>query len=82
MHMLTDWRQGGCDCFRRYLLKQRASLIGHLVKNLPAMQEIPVQFLGREYPVEKGRLLTPVFWTGEFHGLYSPQDHKELDMTE
>ena len=25
------------------------------------------------------RLLTPVFWSGEFHGLYSPWGHKELD---
>ena len=25
---------------------------------------------------------TPVFWPGEFHGLYSPWDHKESDMTE
>ena len=24
----------------------------------------------------------PVFWPGEFHGLYSPWGHKELDMTE
>ena len=28
------------------------------------------------------RLPTPVFWTGEFLGLYSPWGHKELDMTE
>ena len=27
-------------------------------------------------------LPTPVFWPGEFHGLYSPRDHKELDTTE
>ena len=31
-----------------------ASLIAQLVKNPPAMQETPVQFLGREYPLEKG----------------------------
>ena len=30
-------------------------------------------------PWRKERLLTPVFWPGEFHGLYS---HKELDTTE
>ena len=88
------------------------SLIAQLVKNLPAMQETQVQFLGREDPLEKGqathssilglplwlsclriclqcgrpgfnpwvgmilwrreRLSTPVFWPGEFHGLYSP----------
>ena len=27
-------------------------------------------------------LLTPVFRPGEFHGLYSPRGHKELDTTE
>ena len=27
-------------------------------------------------------LPTPVFWPGEFHGLYSPWGHKESDMTE
>ena len=31
-----------------------ASLILQLVKNLPAMQEIPVQFLGREDLLERG----------------------------
>ena len=31
-----------------------ASLITQLVKNLPAMQETPVQFLGWEDPLEKG----------------------------
>ena len=34
-----------------------ASLVTQLVKNLPAMQETPVQFLGREDPLEKGYLL-------------------------
>ena len=32
-----------------------ASLVAQLVKNLPAMQETPVQFLGREVPLEKGQ---------------------------
>ena len=27
------------------------------------------------------RLLTPVFWPGEFHGLYSPWSRKESDTT-
>ena len=27
-------------------------------------------------------LPTPVFWPGEFHGLYSPWGSKESDMTE
>ena len=31
-----------------------ASLIAQLVKNLPALQETPVQFLGLKDPLEKG----------------------------
>ena len=34
--------------------KYQASLIAQLVKNLPAMQETSVQFLGQEDPLEKG----------------------------
>ena len=57
------------------------------VKNLPAMQEIWVKSLGQEDPLEKGWQPTPVFLPGEFHGQkslvgYSPQGHKESDMTE
>ena len=33
-------------------------------------------------PWRMERLLTPVFWAGEFHGLYSPWGFKELDRTE
>ena len=32
-----------------------ASLVAQLVKNPPAMQETPVQFLGWEDPLEKGK---------------------------
>ena len=39
-----------------------ASLVAQQVKNLLAMQEACVQFLGWEDPLEKERLLTPVFW--------------------
>ena len=38
-----------------------AFLIAQLVKNLPAMQEIPIRFLGQEDLLEKGWLPTPVF---------------------
>ena len=65
-----------------YLFAIWATLVGQLVKNLPAMREIWVRFLGWEDPLEKERLPTPIFWTGEFQGLYSPWGHKELDMTE
>ena len=33
-------------------------------------------------PWKRERIPTPVGWSGEFHGLYSPWGHKESDMTE
>ena len=33
-------------------------------------------------PWRRERLSTPVFWPGEFRGLYNPWGHKESDMTE
>ena len=58
-------------------VRTRASLVVQSVKNLPAMQETWVQFLGQEDPLEKGmathsRVLawrTP--WTEEPGGLQS-----------
>ena len=34
------------------------------------------------FPWRRERLPTPVFWPGEFDGLYSPWGHKESDRTE
>ena len=45
-----------------FILQMRASLIAQLVKNLPAMQETPVRFLGWEDPLKKGKATPPVFW--------------------
>ena len=56
-----------------------ASLVAQLVKNPPAMQETWVRSLCWEDSLEKGTLPTPLFWPGEFHGLYSPWGCKELD---
>ena len=64
--------------------------MAQLVKNLPAMLEtcLPatletwVQSLGWEDPWRRESLPTPVFWPGEFHGLYSPWGRKESDATE
>ena len=39
---------------RDYVFQRWASLIAQLVKNPPAKQETPVQFLGWEDPLEKG----------------------------
>ena len=52
------------------------SLVTQLVNNLPAMWKTWVQSLGWENPLEK-ETARP----GEFHGLYSPWGHKELDTT-
>ena len=55
--------------------------VAQLVKNLPAMQESWVRILGWD-SWRRERLPIPVLWPGEFHGLYSPWGHKELDATE
>ena len=68
-----------CDAAFGVSLK---GLCVQLVKNLPAMWETRVQSLGWDDPLEKGKATYSRFWPGEFHGLYSPQGHKELDTTE
>ena len=51
------------------------SLVAQMVKNLPAMQETQVQFLGQEDPLEKGMvthssiLAWEIPWTEESEGL-------------
>ena len=53
------------------------SLVAHMVKNPPAMQETPVQFLDWEDPVEEGMtthfsiLAWRIPWTEEPDGLQS-----------
>ena len=48
-------------------------LVAQLVKIPRAVRDlIWVRSLGWEDPWSMGRLPTPVFWPGEFHGLYSP----------
>ena len=57
-----------------------ASLIAQLVKNPPAMWERPGfdPWVGKS-PWRRERLPAPVFWPGEFHGLYSTWGHKVSD---
>ena len=66
-----------------FTLNTNASLMAQTVKNLPAMQEIlcSIPELGKS-PGEGNGQPTPVFWPGEFHGLYSTWGRKESDMTE
>ena len=67
--------------------KRRASLVAQLVRNLPAMQETLVRFLGREDSLEKGTathssiLAWRIPWTEEPSRL-QPMGLKESDMTE
>ena len=59
-----------------------ASLVAQLVKNPPAMRETwDLPWVGK-IPWRRERLPTPLFWPGEFYGLYSPWGRKESDMTE
>ena len=52
--------------------------MAHMVKNLPAMQEIRVQFLGHEDPLEEGTathlsiLAWRIPWTEEPAWFFSP----------
>ena len=52
------------------------------VNNPPAMQETGFDTWVGKIPWGRDRLPTPVFWPGEFHGLYSPWGRKESDTTE
>ena len=62
-------------------------MVPQMVRNLPAMWETQVQLLGWEDPLEKGMVLTPVFFLGELHKQrtlagYCLWGHKESDTTE
>ena len=53
-------------------------LVAQLVKNPPAMWDTWVDPWVGKIPWRRERLPTPVFWPGEFHGLYSPWGYQEL----
>ena len=56
--------------------------MAQLVKNPPAMRETwDLPWVGKIL-WRRERLPTPLFWPGEFYGLYSPWGRKESDMTE
>ena len=59
-----------------------ASLVAQLVKNPPAMRENWVNPWVGKIPWRRERLPSPVFWPGEFHGLYGLWGRKESDTTE
>ena len=68
-------------------LQLQASLVPHMVKNLPAMQETGSDPWVEKIPWRKEWLPTPAFLPGESHGQrslvgYTPCDLKESDTTE
>ena len=71
----------GAIDFGKYIMSCRASLLGQIVKNLPAMKETQVQSMGQEGPLEKG-MATPVFLPGNSLVGYNPWGRKESDTTE
>jgi len=68
--------------FALYLNTFLASLVAQLVKNPPAVWRPGFDPWVGKIPWRRERLPTPVFWPGEFHGLYSPWGLKESDTTE
>ena len=58
--------------FNFYFIFGFAPLVAQLVKNPPAVWETWVDSWVGKILWKRERLSTPVFWPGEFHGLYSP----------
>ena len=56
--------------------------MAQLVKNPPATWKTRVWSWVGKIPWRQERLPTPIFWPGEFHGLYSPWGCQESDTTE
>ena len=56
--------------------------MAQLVKNLPACGRPGFNPWVGKMPWRRERLPTPVFWSGEFHGPYSPWGDKESEATE
>ena len=59
-----------------------SSLVSHLVKNRLQCGRPGFNPWVGKIPWRRECLPTPVFWPGEFHGLYSPRDGKDSDTTE
>ena len=68
--------------YKSFLVKYRASLIVQLVKNLPAMQETSVQFLGWKDPLEKGKAIHSSILSWRIPWTVQSMGCKESDMTE
>ena len=81
--MEASWWERVTEGGTGLVLFDRAILcVAQMVKRPPAMWETWVRSWVGKIPWRRERLPTPVFWPGEFHGLYSPWGRKESDTTE
>ena len=67
------------------IVKQKASLVAQMVKDLPAIQETWLQSLGQEDHLEKGMTTHSSILAWRISGTWWATIHwvaKELDMTE
>ena len=63
--------------------EKTASQVALVVKNLSANAgELGLDPWVRKIPWKRAQKRTPVFWPGEFHGLYNSWGYKESDTTE
>ena len=69
-------------CYSHFIKEESASLRAQLVKICLQHGRPGFNPWVGKIPWRMEWLPTPVFWPGEFHGLYSPWGHKESDMTE
>ena len=84
--ILTFWLFNTASCFP---IPSRLGVSLATSQSCTQLVKICLQWGGPSFnpwfgkiPWRRERLPTPVFWPGEFHGLYSPQGHKESDTTE
>ena len=70
------------ECNLKLSLQTLSFPVAHPVKDLPAIGKPRFDPWVGKIPWRRERLLTPVSWPREFHGLYSPWGHKESDTTE
>ena len=80
--LIPGWGRSSGEGIGYPLQHSWASLVAQLVKNLPALWETWVRSWVGKIPWRREWLPTPVFLSGEFHGLYSQWGRKESDTTE
>ena len=80
-NMTSTAKSGHNGC--RSLADESAFLVAQMVKVFLQCQRLRFNPWVGKIPWRRERLPTPVFWPGEFHGLYySPGGRKESDTTE